>query len=338
MAVTYPDADWDRADPADVGIEPDAWSAWLARQSPTGASVGGESHPGREWGTVLVHGGRLVHTWGDPDYRYNSASVAKSFTRLALQVAIDLGLIESADDPIARYWTGEGPLNHPDKHLDRGHHVALTFRHCLTMTGGFPVSNGHTWRRGEHPDWADPHDGDPDRANYAHRRPGIAAHYSSGGFWRCTQALTCILDRELKDVLDEALFSSIGIRSEAWDLLPGRQVRENEHFYPDWPGYGGFIDPPYEIGGHRVQGGGGWAVMSASDLARVGLLLASGGMWRGERLVEPTEFVTQGQRGDIRGWNGGNSSTLSAWPGSKTVIAAVTTVGLDWQTVPFARA
>ena len=42
--------------------------------------------------------------------------------------------------------------------------------------------------------------------------------------------------------------------------MAGREVFENKNFYPSMPGYGDFVDPPYEIDGHVVRGGGGWAV------------------------------------------------------------------------------
>ena len=335
--VNYPGEVWDEAAPEDVGLDVNEWRRWLSRQHPSGAFVAGERHPGNEWGAVIVRRGCVVQSWGDPDYRYNSASVGKCFIRLCLQIAIDRGLVKDANDPVHGYWTGEGRLNHPDKVLDAGHHRTLTFRHLLTMTGGFPVSNGCFWRRGDHPEWADAHGGDPDRANYAQREPGTESYYSSGGFWRCAQALTRIFGRELKDVLDETLFSRMGIPPDRWDILTGRVLRETADFYPEWPGYGEFVDPPFEIDGNRVQGGGGWVVMSAHDLARVGLLLATGGIWKGERLIGDTEFVNRGQgNGPIRGWNGGNSSTLSAWEGEAiTVIAAVATAGLNWREVPF---
>ena len=333
--VTYPDEAWERLPPAEAGFEQASWDAWIGQQNPHGAAVAGERHPGEEWGAVVVRGGYLVAAWGDPDYRYQSASVGKCFTRLCLQAAVDRGVIGSVDDRVADYWTGDGQLNHPDKYLDQGHHRTVTFKHLLTMQGGFPVSNGCFWRRGEHPDWAEAHDGDPDRASFAQRPPGEGYHYSSGGFWRCTQALTHLFVRELKDVLDEAVFSHMGIPAQRWDWFTGQHVRETVDLYPEWPGYGEFLDPPYEIRGKRVQGGGGWVVISASDLARVGVLLAGGGLWRGEVLLSAGEFVTEGQSSEIRGWNGGNSSTLSAWTRSdQLVIAAVTTAGLDWRHPP----
>ena len=334
--VTYPNKEWETATPTEAGFDKNQWNTWLAEQNPQGASVAGERHPNNEWGAVLMRGGYIIKTWGDPYYLYHSASVAKCFTRLCLQIAIDQNLITSANDRVQDYWTGEGQLNHPDKYLTNGHNKSVTFKHLLTMTGGFPVSNGFTWRKGDHPTWANPHNNDPDRANYAQQEPDKDAHYSSGGFWRCTQALTHIFNKELKDVLDETLFSKMDIPANRWQWLSGQHVYETKDFYPEWPGYGDFADPPYHINNKCVQGGGGWAILSPYDLARVGLLLATGGVWKGEQLIGCTEFITQGQRGHIRGWGGGNSSTLSAWPDNHMfIITAVTTQGLNWRDIPY---
>ena len=56
-------------------------------------------------------------------------------------------------------------------------------------------------------------------------------------------------------------------------------------FYPDFPNYGEYVDPPYEIGGHIVRGCPGWMRISSEDLARFGLLIANGGVWNGKRLI-----------------------------------------------------
>jgi len=68
------------------------------------------------------------------------------------------------------------------------------------------------------------------------------------------------------------------------------------------PDYGLFVDPPYEINGHVVRTGGTGIVMSAKDLARYGLLVATGGQWKGKRLI--TNVVDAG---------GGNGSPRLLW-------------------------
>jgi len=97
--------------------------------------------------------------------------------------------------------------------------------------------------------------------------------------------LTILWDWDIRKALDEWLFGKIGIPADRWNWIPGGEVHNNGDFYPTMPGYGDFIDPPYEINGHVVRGGG-WAVMCAVDLARFGHLVACGGIWKGEKLID----------------------------------------------------
>lgn len=46
--------------------------------------------------------------------------------------------------------------------------------------------------------------------------------------------------------------SKIGIPADRWDWVPGKVVHDEIHWYPNMPGYGDFIDPPYEIGGQQT--------------------------------------------------------------------------------------
>ena len=76
---------------------------------------------------------------------------------------------------------------------------------------------------------------------------------------------------------------------------------------------------PYEIDGHKVRGGGGWAIMSPSDLARYGLFVASGGVWDGERLLDPPWVISHG---------GGNGSRLEGDPTTFLSMGMVTSRGM----------
>ena len=80
------------------------------------------------------------------------------------------------------------------------------------------------------------------------------------------------------------MFSHLGIPADRWDWLPGQTVHDTRDFYPAFPGYGEYVDPPYEINGHVVRGAG-WFVISSEDLARFGLLVATGGRWKDKQLV-----------------------------------------------------
>jgi CubicO group peptidase (beta-lactamase class C family) len=328
--VTYPEHDWEETTAEEAGFDRERWLRFTAQLRIGPAWWEGEAHGPDEFGIVLARGGRVVRTWGDGDYRFQTASVGKAFTRVALGLAAERGLLDP-DQPIHRTWTGAGSLSHPHKHLDRGHHVSLTWNHLVGLLhryahcGGFPVTNGFLWRKGPNAQSPDEHvtgipswsvwTGDPFYDNYSHAEPGTVEAYSSGGLWRLSQALTFVWGRSLKDVLDEYLFSRICIEPNEWDWLPGRLVRETRDFYPHMPGYGDFIDPPYEIGGCPVVGGGGWVVMSAKNLARFGHLVATGGMWKGERLVGAKW---------LRSHHGGNGSFAGGESLNYTAMGRVT--------------
>ena len=62
--------------------------------------------------------------------------------------------------------------------------------------------------------------------------------------------------------------------------------------------------------------------MSASDLARFGHLVATGGIWKGQRVLA-AEW--------LRGHGGGNKSGASGESRHYTAMGVVTTLGLDHQ-------
>jgi CubicO group peptidase (beta-lactamase class C family) len=327
--ITYPGEQWKTISVSEAGFNSEKFDSVIESTSAKGATFAGEIHNDNEWGAVLTRGGYLVHAWGDPTYRFQTASVGKAFTRAVIGLAVKEGLI-SPDDLVSKTWTGEGQLSHPHKLLDQGHHKTLTWRHLIGPrdagyhSGGFSVTNGFFWRQGSYaqgiqiPEWS-AFTGDPFCDNYSHAPPGTVECYSSGGIWRLSQALTVLWDQDIKEVLDDRLFSKIGIQARNWDWIAGRTIFENKTFYPSMPGYGDFVDPPYECNGHKVRGGGGWAIMNALDLARFGLLVATGGVWNGEQLID-SEW--------LRSHGGGNGSFVYASPETCISIAVVTTKGL----------
>ena len=80
------------------------------------------------------------------------------------------------------------------------------------------------------------------------------------------------------------------------------------------------MDPPYEIDGVPIRSGPGWIVISASNLARFGHLLATRGNWNGEQIIDQNW---------IRGHGGGNKSGVSGENTYYTAIGMVTTEGLE---------
>jgi CubicO group peptidase (beta-lactamase class C family) len=286
--VVYPEKEWIKITPAQAGFDVAKFNEIIANSHIEAGAFGGVVPDATKWGAVLTRGGYMVQTWGDPEYKYQSASLGKSFTRAVLGLAIDEGLIKP-DDLIKETWTGEGQLSHPHKYLNQGYHKTLTWDYLINHQGGFILESGYHWRtktvfHASIPEWAK-WTGDPLYDNYAHTEPATVTYYSSGGYWRLSQALTALWDRDIKQVLDEKLFSQMGIPADRWEWTPGKVVHDTKDWYPAIPNYGEYVDPPYEINGHVVRGGPGWIVMSSSDMARVGLLIATGGVWKGKRLI-----------------------------------------------------
>ena len=327
--VTFPGAAWQPVTPEDAGLDAERFRAFLATLHPRGADFGGEDHTGSNWGAVITRGGYLLHAWGDPGYRFQTASTGKALMWALVGLAAEDGLLDP-DQPIRCSWTGRGQLSHPHKCLDEGHHRGLTWRHLIgerqgnVHYGGFPMELGLHWRNRETipgvMGWA-AWTGDPFFDLYAHARPGTQALYSSAGYWRLAQALTAVWGRDLKDVVQERLFNHMGVPSDRWDWYLGGWIKDQKHFYPDIPDSYTYLDPPYEIGGAPVRSGPGWVVISASDLARFGHLNATRGEWNGRHLIDPQW---------LRGHGGGNRSGVSGESSHYTAMAVVTTAGLDF--------
>ena len=304
--VTFPGKTWTKISPEEAGFDVPKLDEAIKKANIKPGTWGGVEPNEHRWGAVLTRGGYMVRTWGDPAYKYQSASLGKCITRALLGISVARGVIK-LDDPINKTWTGRGELSHEHKYLDVGHHARLTWRHLIDHQGGFILESGYHWRTGEGmtimpgtvfkvepPKWVK-WTKDPVFDNYAHTEPGTISQYSSGGYWRLAQALTAAWDRDLKEVIDEELFRHMDIPADRWEWTPGKTVHDTRDWYPAYPGYGEYVDPPYTIKGHTVRGAPGWVVMSSEDLARFGLLVATRGVWKGKQLV-PSQWL-QGHAG-----------------------------------------
>ena len=335
--VTFPEDDWVQITVEEAGLDPEKFGAFIAGIECKGASFGGEDHSGNKYGAVITRGGYLVHAWGDRNYRHQTASVGKAFMWAILGFAVADGRIDP-DEPINKYWTGEGELSHPHKYLTEGHHKNLTWRHIVGRKheslhyGGFPIELGIRWREKVTgletanltpgiPEWSK-WSGDPFYDLYSHAEPGTVGLYSSAGFWRLSQALTYVWGDDLKNIIQERLFDLIGIPAERWDWLTGGYVKDQKYLYPTIPDSYTYLDPPYEINGNPVRSGPGWVVISASDLARFAHLNATGGIWEGEQVIDPDW---------LRGHSGGNKSGTSGESKYFTAMGVVTAAGFEYR-------
>ena len=143
--VAYPKESWQAVTPEEAGLDAGKWTKFLESRDVRGGSRPAEAAGSPQWGAALTKGGYLVHTWGDPEFRAQTASVGKALTWAAFGLAVEDGLV-GPDDLVSDTWTGEGQLSHPHKYLNQGNHLQLTWRHLLGdkevygHLGGFPVT------------------------------------------------------------------------------------------------------------------------------------------------------------------------------------------------------
>ena len=331
--VTFPDENWDRIQPSQAGLDVDKFHAFINSLNIRGAEHGGEDHSGNKWGAILTRAGYSLYEWGDVNYRFQTASVGKALSWALIGFAIEDALLDP-DQPINETWTGEGELSHPHKYLDQGHHRKLTWKHIIGPKeksehyGGFAIEIGSFWSKRKSgvrevssgvPDWVN-WTGDPYYDLYSHAEPGTHGLYSSAGFWRLSQALTSVWNSDLKKIIDERLFSQIGIPPENWDWLTGHQIKNMPDLYPTIPDSYTYLDPPFEINGNPVRSGPGWVIISASDLARFGHLNSTRGIWKDKQIID-TDW--------LRGHSGGNGSGSSGESKNFTAMGVVTAEGFN---------
>ena len=89
------------------------------------AQVGGDG--------CLVHGGEMIHAWGEIDQRRNVASSIKPIYAFLTYKAIEAGRLGSLDDPVVNWVPELDDLNAGAEYKDR----EITFRHLLEQTSGY---------------------------------------------------------------------------------------------------------------------------------------------------------------------------------------------------------
>jgi CubicO group peptidase (beta-lactamase class C family) len=215
---------------------------------------------------IVYQGGKLVAEWGDVAHTDMTFSVAKSFLALLAGVAVGDGLIRSLDDKVAGYRLDDCFTSDQNKDI--------TWRHLLTQTS----------------EWQGTLFGKEDRIDH-NRVVGIAVAEAPkgtrrqlkppGSFYeyndvRVNRLSLCLLQlfREpLPSVLKRRIMDPIGASSTwRWDGYRNSAVT---------------IDGKEMI---SVPGGGHWGggiVISARDLALMGLLVAQSGTWEGKEILHP---------------------------------------------------
>ncbi|MGE0766849.1 MAG: serine hydrolase domain-containing protein [Hyphomicrobiaceae bacterium] len=220
---------------------------------------------------LVVDGGRIAAQWGDIGRADMTFSVAKSYLAVLAGLAVGDGLIGDLDEPVGR--TVEGPW------FESAHNARITWRHLLHQASEW---DGVLWEKSDQVDHYRSVGAGTDNSRKGDLRqrqvPGTYYEYNDVRVNVLSLALLMRFRRPLPEVLRERIMQPIGASGE-WE----------------WHGY---RTSWIEVDGRRIQsvsGGAHWGggmMISASDLARLGLLVARGGAWGGRQLL-PTTYVSE---------------------------------------------
>jgi CubicO group peptidase (beta-lactamase class C family) len=213
---------------------------------------------------LVLRGGRVVATWGNPRQIDYTFSAAKSYLSLCAGLAFDDGLIANLDEPVGRTVHDggfEGAQNGP-----------ITWRHLLTNTSEW---SGTLFGKSDVIDHnrslATEGKGTEKGKARELRKPGTFWEYNDVRVNRLSLAVLRRHRRALPEVFAERIMNPIGA-SKDWT----------------WRGYS---TSTVEVDGRMLEsvaGGthwGGGVRIHAEDQARIGLLMLQGGVWAGKRLI-----------------------------------------------------
>lgn len=254
----------------------------------------------------------------------NTRSATKTIASVLVGIAVDKGIISSADEPVARYFPELRPLTNPDARKD-----SITIEDFMTMTSHLECDDNNSFSRGHEErmylveDWTRFTLDLPIRGFPAWvPKPEDSPH---GRAWAyCTAGVTTIgaaLERAVGEPVDNwarrVLFEPLGIGEVAWQYTPT---------------------------GTAMTGGG--LAMRSGDLLRIAQLFLDGGTYGGSQIVSgdwvdaslrPQAFVRpdmdygylwwlptiNGETAFMMTGNGGQK--VIAFPGLSAVVAITTT-------------
>jgi CubicO group peptidase (beta-lactamase class C family) len=239
------------------------FTAWAKQRHMPGAIVGVLIDGELAW--VKTTGVRELDSRAPvtPDTVFRIASMTKSFTALAILKLRDEGKL-SLDDPVARYVPAAADLPYPTRDSP-----ALTIRHLLTHSEGFPEDNP----------WGDQQLARSEETMNAWIRvgipfsnaPGLAYEYSNFGFAILGQVVAKASGKRYDDYVHKQILEPLQMRDTTFEAseVPRDRVA---HGYR-WEDNTWKSEPPL---GHGAFGAMGGLWTSARDLARyVGFLMSA---------------------------------------------------------------
>ncbi len=299
-APYVPGATWERRSYAQAGIDSAKLAdaiAFAVRNEARGSRDMEENHyrtfgrepfgqgigpfkPRGEPSGVVVRGGYVVASWGEPDRVDMTHSVTKSMLSAVMGVAYDHGLFASVRDTV---WKSQAPTyrlrtsapGEPGSDYREPmfidpwatpHNRTIIWDDLLRQTSDW---EGTLWGK---PEWADrPAQDATTWTTRPRKAPGTAYEYNDVRVNLLALAATNLWRRPLPDVLQEYVMGPIGASrswrwygyDNAWITLDGRPVQV-------------------------VSGGGHWGggmFINAWDMARFGLLTQRRGVWGDKRIL-----------------------------------------------------
>lgn len=213
---------------------------------------------------IVYRGGKLLAEWGDTTRADMTFSVAKSFLSLLAGLALGDGLIGSLNDQVADSALDDG--------FATGQNKDITWRHLLTQTS----------------EWEGTLFGKEDRIDH-NRVVGLAVAEAPKGTRRALRKPGTFY--EYNDVrVNRLSLSLLQVFKEPLPSVLKRRIMDPISASPGWR-WDGYRNATVMIDGKpmvSVPGGGHWGggiVISARDLALVGLLVAQGGIWNGSQIL-----------------------------------------------------
>ena len=213
---------------------------------------------------IVYQGGKLLTEWGDTNRADMTFSVAKSFLALLAGLAVGDGLIKSLDDRVGDTALDDGFKSEQNK--------SITWRHLLTQTSEWQGSVFGKEDRIDHNRVVGLAVAEaPKGTRRALKPPGTFYEYNDVRVNRLSLSLLQVFKEPLPSVLKRRIMDPIGASSGwRWDGYRNSTVTVDGKSMISVPG-----------GGHW----GGGIVISAHDLALVGLLVAQGGVWNGVQIL-----------------------------------------------------
>jgi CubicO group peptidase (beta-lactamase class C family) len=237
---------------ADVGM-----NQALLDQAATYAQTSGSALPSSAG--MIVRKGRLVHSWGDIDRRFDMKSTTKSIGGMALGIALANNSLLLTDTAATKL---PGFGENPPANVTTGWLPSITIQQLATHTAGFLKTQNY-----------------PTLAY----QPGTTFFYSDGGLNWLADVLTNVFNQDLASVLSTNVWTTLGVNSSVGGTGNSGPPTSDVHWRDNQSGRTNLQN--------RELNSGIYA--NANTMARVGQLFLRKGVWANDQRVLSEDFVAK---------------------------------------------